>query len=342
MGSGERATGTLRSVRSRLPAVRNLEHLLKYLLKYLVRRALPRLLDCMKGPNIRSSSIPITYEDLGTGAATAGSVGKEGASRGSLLRAVMVIFLVFGALALGFWTGATLQRDSFRASGREPIELDGDQIAPVPADSALIRASRGEEKAIEKLSEKTPSERSLEEVVALSEGRVQAERDQAWASGILFASQDFDRVNSQQIQTILSVVGDPRTFREGLLSLAKIHHPIGADLIYQASRNYRHLPEVATMAEQLLATQVVRAQASPELTVVIDALSIQECAAAKELLEKTLSDGDSRAVRHLVRFAEREGCGPDGREDCYPCLRQGDLLKRALRAAQDRRAPHWM
>lgn len=259
----------------------------------------------------------------------------------------LALFALFVALGVGFGAGTFVEKlasdaqERLRNGAEAPLELDGDNLAQVPPDSLLVRASRGEESALQKLTAKTPRERTLEEVVALSEGRVQTERDEAWAAGILFASQNFESVSSEQIQLMLSIVGDPRTFREGLLSLAKIQHPIGADLIYQASRNYRHLPEVAAMAEELLGTQAVRAQASPELTIVIDSLAVKDCGAVQALLERTLTDGDSRAVRHLVQFAERSGCGVGGQEDCYSCLRASDLLTRALRSAQDRRAPHW-
>ncbi len=271
---------------------------------------------------------------------------------------------VFGVLGLGLWVGATDWSDSPPESSIVPIVLDADSFPPVHVQSAevhasesadsvskpakpvrtestLDRARQGDAEALEMLEEKPANERSFEEIVALSEGRIQRHRDLAWAAAILFASQNFERENAEQIQMILSVVGDPQTFREGLLSLARIKNPIGADLIYQASRKYRHRPEVVEMAEDLLGTRAVIAQASPELSVVIDAIFVEDCKDVRDLLERTLIYGDRRAVRHLTRFTAPNGCGADGREDCFSCIREDDLLDRALLAAKNRHAPEW-
>ncbi len=95
------------------------------------------------------------------------------------------------------------------------------------------------------------------------------------------------------------------------------------------------------MAEALLGTRAVIAQASPELSAVIDATFVEECKAVRELLERALTYGDRRAIRHLARFSERTGCGADGREDCFSYIRNDDLLERALFVAQSRPAPYW-
>ncbi len=271
---------------------------------------------------------------------------------------------VLGVLGLGLWVGARDWSESAPESRDVPIVLDADTFLPVQVESpdvyasqseagsdesstprhtesTLERARQGDAEALEMLEEKPADQRTLDEIVALSEGRIQRHRDLAWAASILFASQNFEREHTEQIQMILAVVGDPQTFREGLLSLARIKNPIGADLIYQASQKYSHRPEVVEMAEDLLGTRAVIAQASPELSVVIDAIFVEECKDVRELLERTLTYGDRRAVRHLARFTERKGCGADGREDCFSCIREDDLLDRALLAAKNQTAPHW-
>jgi hypothetical protein len=41
----------------------------------------------------------------------------------------------------------------------------------------------------------------------------------------------------------------------------------------------------------------------------------------------------------INRLARRTGCGANKRQDCYPCLRDGDLLKKAFNAVRVRREP---
>ena len=245
-------------------------------------------------------------------------------------------------------TPIVLDADQFPPQLESPVvqasrveEVSEEAAEPVTAESTLELASRGDAKALEAIERKAPEERSFEEIAALSEGRIQRQRDLAWAAAILFASQNFERGNTEQIPMMLSVVGDPQTFREGLLSLARIDNPIGADLIYQASQSYTHRPEVVEMAEDLLRTRAVIAQASPELSVAIEAPSVHECKAVRDLLERALTYSDRRAVPHLARFEHKSGCGTDRLKDCFSCLRDDDLLERALESAKSRRAPEW-
>jgi len=83
----------------------------------------------------------------------------------------------------------------------------------------------------------------------------------------------------------------------------------------------------------------VRPKASPALAVALDLREAETCEANAKILERSIDVGDKRAFAPMSRLLRHNGCGPTKRDDCYACLREGDLLKRALTAVKLRREP---
>ena len=54
---------------------------------------------------------------------------------------------------------------------------------------------------------------------------------------------------------------------------------------------------------------------------------------------KPRSDGDRRSFHLLNKLTRKYGCGPNKRQDCYACLRDGKDLDAALKAVKARREP---
>jgi hypothetical protein len=70
--------------------------------------------------------------------------------------------------------------------------------------------------------------------------------------------------------------------------------------------------------------------------VAFDVRNVADCEQAKKLLERAKLHADRRAVGPLMRLQEKRGCGKRELEDCWKCLRDGDLLKDALAEARKR------
>lgn len=220
----------------------------------------------------------------------------------------------------------------------EPFVLDADAIEPVAQPSFLERVRSGKKDAVQELEKRDPTSLSPDEVDALSEGREQLARRKT--TEVVGAMVEKDgRLSAQDKREFLLHAGDASTYRQALGLMATRDTWQGPDLIYAAYERYRQEQHIADFARALLLTPRVYKYASPALTVVIDAETTTECDLARQLLERAYDDADNRAVPHLVKYAKTTGCGADGRDDCYSCLRDDRLLGDALRAAQGRRSP---
>ncbi|MCS6898943.1 MAG: serine/threonine-protein kinase [Myxococcales bacterium] len=67
--------------------------------------------------------------------------------------------------------------------------------------------------------------------------------------------------------------------------------------------------------------------------------SAASCEARRMTIALALEAGDARAVPLLQPFTSKRGCGFLGRVDCWPCLRNSNLLNDAIQAAAKRPAP---
>jgi|GEM_PF-3789599 len=259
---------------------------------------------------------------------------------GKSTSALAVGAVVGGVLVFGggiFLKGRPEKVDISAASPPVSVSvLDGDQLAPPPQAPLNERAARGEPSAVEALREMLPSERGIDETLALHEAGAVEEVAAAVRLLEKLGETKISEWSGQEKNEVLALVGSALTYREVLGKLAARAEPESADLIYRAARIFRSRPEVVALAHALLSTGGVRSSASPSLQVLIDSLHVSECGEARALLERAEDVGDSRSVRHLARLAKTQGCGASGQDDCFPCLRSDKLVVEALRKAQSR------
>lgn len=282
------------------------------------------------GENMGRSTRPTTKgRHVGVKPATKRRTAVSGFAWGAGLMAVLAgvgVFYLLGA-----------QSGGAAASSSAPVVLDADAIRPVKKDPLIDRVRRGEKDAIAEFNAREPTSLTPEEVQALAIGEEKVARQKASrAVGEIAKKKTFSEKDKAEF---LRYAGNPRTYREALVAMAKHESWQGPDMIYQAMRRYRLEDEIRDFALSVLLTPQVYKYASPALSVVIDAEAASECEEVRALLERVSEDGDTRAVRHMARFAKTTGCGEHENEDCYPCLRTDRAFVDALRAAQGRRPP---
>lgn len=193
--------------------------------------------------------------------------------------------------------------------------------------------------SIEAIESRPPRERSVDDVLALGTADA-AKKRSAVIDERAKASQNELYAGSPELGSKLkSAALDPDTLREALATMAKLPHPAGADLLYQVWTTRKKTDPGAALAESLLTTDEVRKRASPALLVVLDLRAAETCDAAKEAVTRAAEHADRRAVSLLSRFNQKKGCGEGKRDDCWPCLREGDELKAAVKAALGRAPP---
>ena len=135
------------------------------------------------------------------------------------------------------------------------------------------------------------------------------------------------------------LLDNPETSRHMLAVIAGLPGPISADLLYEVWTGTVLRNETTDLARALLLSEDVRPKASPALSVSLDLRQAESCADNAKLLPGAIEHGDRRALHLLIKLTRRYGCGPNKREDCYPCLRDSDAVDQAVKSVKNRREP---
>lgn len=211
-------------------------------------------------------------------------------------------------------------------------------MAPA-SDAPLDRARAGDQKALSILERQKPQERSADEAVALATGKI---AQSVAAVGKLRARLAADpglAKDPKVVADLRRLAQEPDTSRDALAAMAALPGQLSADLLYEAWTSTAERSQVTELAQALLLSRDVRPKASPALAIALDLREAETCEANAKLLERSIDVGDKRAFAPMSRLLRHNGCGPTKRDDCYACLREGDLLKRALTAVKLRREP---
>lgn len=200
-------------------------------------------------------------------------------------------------------------------------------------------AAQGDLDTMMQLQAKRPAERTADESLALARGRSirkHAAFDELAARLRADLPLSADRENLGKLRSYLE---DRESTTEVLAVLASLRVTMAADMIYDIWEHAQPGSEGREIAGDLLVSREVRSTASAALAIALDAQQVGTCEDAWRVLPRSLDVADRRAVPHLERLRIRTGCGPRKLDDCFRCLRAGDDLDKAIRAATARAAP---
>ena len=211
-------------------------------------------------------------------------------------------------------------------------------MAPA-SDAPLDRARVGDQKALAIIERQKPQERSADEAIALATGKVAQSVAGVSKLRARLAADPGLAKDPKIVADLRRLAQDPDTSRDALAAMAALPGQLSADLLYEAWTSTAERSQVTELAQALLLSRDVRPKASPALAVALDLREAETCEANAKILERSIDVGDKRAFAPMSRLLRHNGCGPTKRDDCYACLREGDLLKRALTAVKLRREP---
>jgi hypothetical protein len=257
----------------------------------------------------------------------------------ALLSALLAgIFTPSGAPAASTGTPvpAVVAATSKATTPSSPVE---EPVMAPASDAPLDRARAGDQKALSVIEHQKPQERSADEAIALATGKM---AQSAAAVGKLRARLAADpglAKDPKIVADLRRLAQDPDTSRDALAAMAALPGQLSADLLYEAWTSTAERSQVTELAQALLLSRDVRPKASPALAVALDLREAETCEANAKILERSIDVGDKRAFAPMSRLLRHNGCGPTKRDYCYACLREGDLLKRALTAVKLRREP---
>jgi hypothetical protein len=225
------------------------------------------------------------------------------------------------------------------AASSSPPSPTGTRDTSSNSGSVLERARSGDERAIGVLEHQPPEDRGTEEALALAAGKVAQELSSVTKLRARLASDPGLAKDPKVIADLRRMAQEPDTSRDALAAMSALPGPISADLLYDAWTSTPEHSTATELAQALLMGRDVRPKASPALAIALDLRQADTCEANAKILERAVDVGDKRSFAPITRLLRRNGCGPTKHDDCYACLREGDLLKRALTAVKMRREP---
>lgn len=266
--------------------------------------------------------------------------------KAALVAASALLVVIVGSQA------SRLRRSSSTGAprgGESPALPSSTQLSPSAHPTAfspqvgglLVAAARGREDALRALERRPAAHRTSAEWVALGRGRMVVGQIGAALEAYREALREDsslarDRVLLEHVRRAARREG---TAEDALRLAAYRLGPGGADLLYDVWVATREKTPTTQLARQLVYSSDVRANASPALEVALDLREARRCEDFRQLLPRVTLHGDLRSGRILRPLLEEQGCGPGGKQDCYPCLRHDSALEDALAAAERRLGP---
>ncbi len=258
---------------------------------------------------------------------------------GALIAALVTAASMGGAESAGRKKGED-EAPKTTASAEPAGSAAGDAGVAPKEPTLAERAASGDAKAAAEIEKKPMEQRTLAEAVALARSRGEAKKkEMAELTRKIKLVPKLVKEDKEVAARFKELTGDEEVAIDVLHEIAQLPGPVGPDLLYGIiSGSYRET-RITKLAEELLYSQEVRKKASFALGALMDLRRAESCEDAMKAIEKVKQNGDRRAFNPLMRFHQKRGCGEKKLDDCWPCLRDGDLLKEATMEAQKRSPP---
>jgi hypothetical protein len=200
------------------------------------------------------------------------------------------------------------------------------------------RAEAGDGDALFKVTNISPNDRNSALTLALERGyQTQKQNEFKEFSKLLEAPGGMSTPNLTT--RFLNYATSPETMLAAFSHLISWPGTTGPDVLYAVWEKAPGGNRAASLAQQLLHSPDQRAKATPALITALDLRSATSCEDYLRVLPAVQRDGDQRCSATLRALKHTDGCGDDGQQDCFACLREGSLLEDALTAIEGRVPP---
>ena len=200
------------------------------------------------------------------------------------------------------------------------------------------RAEAGEGDALFKITNMAPSERTSALTLALERGQ-QAQKQNEFKEFARLLEAPGGLQAPNLTARFLTYATAPETMLPAFAHLLAWPGNVGPDVLYAVWEKAPGGNRAASLAQQLLHSADQRAKATPALITALDLRSATSCEDYLRVLPAVKRDGDQRCSATLRALKHTDGCGDDGQQDCFACLRDGKLLDDALVSIEGRVAP---
>lgn len=212
--------------------------------------------------------------------------------------------------------------------------------APAGGGSLVERAWLGDGSALREITETPAAQRTALMTLALEQGQWVGRHNES----VDFAQSLASAPNTETtgiVDSFMRYAGDTEALVPAFERLLSWEGSRAPDLLYAIWEKAPVGSRAAALAPQLLYSADLRSRATAALSVALDLGAATTCEDYLRVLPRVVEHGDPRCAENLRSLEHTDGCGDDGKSDCYACLRPGTLLKDALKAIDQRAAPKW-
>jgi hypothetical protein len=200
------------------------------------------------------------------------------------------------------------------------------------------RAEAGDGDALFKITNMAPNERSSALTLALERG-YQTQRQNEFKEFARTLETPAGLAAPNLTTRFLSYATSPETMLAAFSHLSSWPGSTGPDVLYNVWEKAPGGSRAASLAQQLLHSEDQRGKATPALLTALDLRTATSCEDYLRVLPAVQKSGDQRCSATLRALRHKDGCGDDGKQDCFACLREGSMLEDALTAIEGRPAP---
>lgn len=241
--------------------------------------------------------------------------------------------VLFGS---GLGAGVIMLVDNNTPSQAQTVQaLQESATAPRGPLTLADRARIGDGEALYKITNMPHGERTSALTLALEAG-YQAQKQKELREFAKVTTSSAAPPSAGAVSRMVEYATSPETMLPAFQELTQWPGSAGPDLLYSVWEKAAGGSRAASLAQQLLYSADQRTKATPALLVALDLRSAATCDDYLRVLPAAVRDGDQRSSATLRALRHGDGCGADGRQDCYACLRDSPLLESALKAI-DRR-----
>lgn len=190
--------------------------------------------------------------------------------------------------------------------------------------------------ALIELAEEYPTEGLIHAELALSFAKAKRYEEAVDSARVALALDPKLNENSKVAGALFRSAQSPKATGATFRLLQGAMGPAGVGIIYDLSRMEDISGWVKHQAESALSNEEVRQSAGPALLLILELESKTDCEEIFPLVERAAIVGDKRVLPLLEELEVTDGCGPQKKDDCYPCLREGDSLATAIETIEQR------
>lgn len=260
--------------------------------------------------------------------------------------AVPVVALVAGGgalLLLGVLVWAWSRPEPAVISPNEPVTSE----TPPPIVTVSEKQDEGQAReTVADISAIPVYKRSVEDWLLLGDAHARLAQWSESVGAFRNAMQLSPGVSQQAlvVRRLRQAAEQPEAYKAAVNVAVHLLGEMGIDVIYDVWQDTRDVPlkrDIHEFADKKLRIlRLSKASQALRVRLELEFGDLSDCEKVAAAVQNATKHADFRSLDALTRLRRTDGCGVSKKRDCYPCLRTGDELQRAIERAKATPAPN--